>query len=165
MSLVLLALAACNTAAPVASPSPRPAPTTSAATLPPASTPVPTPSAAVTSSPPPTARAATPLPSFELPDLVGEVPGEILLQIMQQVASATGTDLRDLEIDEARAVTWPDGSLGCPEPDQMYTQALVDGYWVVIIAGGETYDFRVGANGQFKFCPPGRGVPPPDLSD
>jgi hypothetical protein len=30
---------------------------------------------------------------------------------------------------------WNDGSLGCPEPGMMYTQALVNGYWLIIEAG------------------------------
>lgn len=32
-------------------------------------------------------------------------------------------------------VTWPDGSLGCPKPGMMYTQALVDGYWLELAGG------------------------------
>jgi len=37
----------------------------------------------------------------------------------------------------------------------MYTQALVNGYWVVINAGGKTYDFRVDARGQVPLVPAG----------
>src|SRR5690242_2210919 len=33
----------------------------------------------------------------------------------------------DIGVLEARAVTWPDGSLGCPAPDMAYIQVLVDG--------------------------------------
>ena len=42
----------------------------------------------------------------------------------------------------------------------MYTQALVKGYWVVIDAAGQKYDFRVGSGGNFRLCPPGQGKPP-----
>ena len=35
----------------------------------------------------------------------------------------------------AAAVTWSDGSAGCPEPGMMYTQALVPGYRIVLQAG------------------------------
>jgi hypothetical protein len=34
-------------------------------------------------------------------------------------------------LTRAEQVTWPDGSLGCPEPGMMYTQSLVPGFRVV----------------------------------
>jgi hypothetical protein len=55
---------------------------------------------------------------------------------------------------------WNDGSLGCPEPGNMYTEALVNGYWVIIKARGQTYDFRADSRGSFILCPPGQGLPP-----
>jgi hypothetical protein len=55
-----------------------------------------------------------------------------------------------LVIVRAESVVWNDGSLGCPEPGMDYTQAPVKGYWVVINAAGQTYDFRVGRGGNFR---------------
>lgn len=52
----------------------------------------------------------------------------------------------------AESVTWPDGSLGCPEPGQMYTQALVDGYQVIVEVGGTRYDYRVGSGTDVRLC-------------
>ncbi|WP_418605475.1 hypothetical protein [Georgenia sp. SUBG003] len=49
-------------------------------------------------------------------------------------------------------MTWNDGSLGCPEPGTVYTQALVDGYHVVLEAGGERYDYRVGGAADVRLC-------------
>ena len=60
----------------------------------------------------------------------------------------------------AEPVIWNDGSLGCPEPGMMYTQALIMGYWVVIDAAGQNYDFRVGSRGNCRLWPPGQGHPP-----
>ena len=73
-----------------------------------------------------------------------------------------GVSIAEVSVDRAQAVTWSDGSLGCPEPGQMYTQALVDGYWVVLRAGGQEYDFRASQRGEVKLCPPGQGRPPID---
>ena len=42
----------------------------------------------------------------------------------------------------------------------MYIQALLNGYWVVIEAAGQKYDFRVGSGGSFRLCPTGQGHPP-----
>lgn len=71
-------------------------------------------------------------------DPLGEALGE--------VASRAGVDRGDVQIVAHEQVTWRDGSLGCPEPDRMYTQALVEGYRVVLRVGGEevAYHGRTG---------------------
>jgi hypothetical protein len=53
----------------------------------------------------------------------------------------------ELSVTVTELVTWPDGAAGCPDPDLMYTQALVDGYRIVIEAAGDEYHY-VGANGS-----------------
>jgi len=60
----------------------------------------------------------------------------------------------------AESAVWSDGALGCPEHGVMYTQALVNGYFVVIDAAGQNYDFRVDGRGNFRLCPSGQGHPP-----
>jgi hypothetical protein len=45
---------------------------------------------------------------------------------------------------------WNDGSLGCPQPGMMYTQALVPGYQVQLEVDGELYNYH-GANGRDPF--------------
>jgi hypothetical protein len=57
-----------------------------------------------------------------------------------------------LEVVTAKAVTWPNGSLGCPRPGTSYTQALIDGYQVVVKAGGTTYDYRFGSSSTPRLC-------------
>jgi len=84
--------------------------------------------------------------------------------------AAARTDLaRRLEIDEqtievskAREVTWRDGALGCPEPDMMYTQALVRGYYIRLQAGDKFYAYHAGRDGQPFLCPEERSQPPAD---
>jgi hypothetical protein len=57
-----------------------------------------------------------------------------------------------VKIVDAHEETWSDGSLGCPEPDMMYTQALVDGYQVIVEANGTQLDYRGSGPGQFRLC-------------
>ena len=87
--------------------------------------------------------------------------------MFNQVSDLSSVPVSDLTVESQEGVTWPDGSLGCPEPGMMYTQALVEGYRVVIRAGERTYDFR-GTGTTFRLCPSGSGgssrsieVPPP----
>ncbi|MBW4436267.1 MAG: hypothetical protein KME04_03985 [Pleurocapsa minor GSE-CHR-MK-17-07R] len=49
---------------------------------------------------------------------------------------------RRVQLVEVRQVTWPDGSLGCPQPDVAYTQALVNGYRIVLRAGDTEYIYH-----------------------
>lgn len=58
-----------------------------------------------------------------------------------------------VEVVSAQAVTWPSGALGCPAPDGMYTQALVEGFQLVLAAEGEEYHYHAGASGEPFLCP------------
>lgn len=67
----------------------------------------------------------------------------------------------EISVVSAEPVTWPDGSLGCPQPGYSYTQAIVEGYRVVLEHGETTYDYHAGSDGRPFLCdrPTGR-VPP-----
>ncbi|CAN7191905.1 hypothetical protein LJR045_000506 [Microbacterium sp. LjRoot45] len=49
-------------------------------------------------------------------------------------------------------VTFSDGSLGCAEPGQSYTQAIIDGMRVVVAVDGTSYDYRFGEGTDLKLC-------------
>ncbi len=76
------------------------------------------------------------------------------------VAQPAVTDLADhLGVDESAItvvsvedVTWSDGSLGCPEPGMMYTQALVDGTLIVLDVDGVAYEYHSGAEHDPFYC-------------
>jgi hypothetical protein len=89
---------------------------------------------------------------------IGEVPAAILEAILADAADRTGVSVGDLSVARAEAVTWSDGSLDCPEPGMLYTQALVDGYHVVLLSDGVELDYRVGSRGAFRLCE-GGGTP------
>jgi hypothetical protein len=84
--------------------------------------------------------------------VIGEVPADILADLVADAAERTATEPDAVEVVQAEAVTWNDGSLGCPEPGMSYTQALVDGYQVILRAGGDELDYRVGGEGGFRIC-------------
>jgi hypothetical protein len=99
-------------------------------------------------------------PSMSLPPELGEVPVELFLDAAEQAAAIAAVPVDQVSLVRAAAVTWNDGSLGCPEPGQMYTQALVPGFWLVLVAGGNEFDFRASERGEVKLCPAGQGIPP-----
>ena len=49
-------------------------------------------------------------------------------------------------------VTWSDGSLGCPEPDMMYTQALENGSLIVLEVDGTEYKYHSGVGRDLFYC-------------
>ena len=88
--------------------------------------------------------------------VTGEVPTEIMTRLLTDAVERSGVAEDAIEVVQAMSVTWNDGSLGCPEPGMAYTQALVDGYHVVLDAAGEELDYRVNRDGGFRLCESGR---------
>ncbi|AYY14560.1 hypothetical protein EF847_19530 [Actinobacteria bacterium YIM 96077] len=123
-------------------------------------TPAPTPTERRTPkevTPEPSPTPDSPDPSG--PPVTGEVPADYLDEVLADAAGRSDAD--EVEVIRARAVQWSDGSLGCPEPGKMYTQALVDGYQVEVRAGDRVYDYRLDHNGAFKLCTSPAPAPPP----
>lgn len=71
---------------------------------------------------------------------------------VNDLAARLDIDGADIEVVAYEPVTWRDGSLGCPQPDQMYTQALVDGYMIQLRAAGETYNYHGAAGSEPFLC-------------
>ena len=84
----------------------------------------------------------------------------LIRTVSDDAARRSGVDASRVRVLEAGAVTWSDGSLGCPEPDRMYTQALVSGYRIRVEAGGQQFDYHAGARGTWRLCPAERARPP-----
>lgn len=53
---------------------------------------------------------------------------------------------------EARAVVWPDASLGCPVPNMEYTQVLQEGVRIRLHFGGRTYAYHGGGSRLPELC-------------
>ena len=51
----------------------------------------------------------------------------------------------EVTIVDARAVTWGDSSLGCPQPGMRYLQRVTDGSLVILEAGGVHYRYTGGS--------------------
>ena len=85
--------------------------------------------------------------------VTGEAPDELLDKVMADLEQRTGATRSEFTVLRAEAVQWNDGSMGCGEPGQMYTQAIVPGFWIVIDHQGEAYDYRASERGYFKLCP------------
>ncbi len=94
-------------------------------------------------------------------------PNSVAEEAVVLLAARLKVSANQITVVRAEAVTWPDGSLGCPEPDTAYTQMLVEGTQVVLQFQDRKYDYHAGPNGVAFLCPSSEKdggyefVPPP----
>lgn len=62
----------------------------------------------------------------------------------QDLADRLGVQPQAITVARNDSVTWPDGSLGCPQPGMAYISMLSPGRLIVLEAGGETYEYHAG---------------------
>lgn len=84
--------------------------------------------------------------------VTSDIPDRLLNQIEADLATRINAQPEELEIIGAEAVVWPDGSLGCPKPDQNHTQAPVPGYRIVLRHMDNQYDYRASEAGYIFLC-------------
>jgi len=82
----------------------------------------------------------------------GRVPQDLMDAVFDDLLERVSVGREAISIEQAGAVVWRDGSLGCPQPGMMYTQALVPGYQIVLIVGDETFDYHASEGGHFVLC-------------
>lgn len=87
--------------------------------------------------------------------LVDPVAAEIVALAQRQVANQLSLSTRRVMLVSIRAYTWEDTSLGCPQPEQTYSEAAIDGYRVVVRAAEVDYAFHSDAI-SIRPCPEGR---------
>lgn len=99
------------------------------------------------------------VPATPLPGDVTAIPQVILDAVLADASARTGVAIGDITVLIAKAVTWPNGALGCPQPGMMYTERIEPGYQVVVDAGGTKFDYRMGSSGAPSLCenPPASG--------
>ncbi|MBA2634054.1 MAG: hypothetical protein H0U86_13825 [Chloroflexi bacterium] len=99
-------------------------------------------------------ETTSPLASEPAVDGPSEVPDDVWAAVIGALEThVDGTlEAEAVELVSFETVTWNDGSLGCPKPGQAYTQALVDGFRVVVKVDGDEFDYRVPLDGEPRLC-------------
>jgi hypothetical protein len=77
---------------------------------------------------------------------------DVQAAILADAAGILAVPLSAVTVLSVDAVTWNDGSLGCPKPGSVYTQALIHGYRVIVGADTDRLDYRTGRGSAFKRC-------------
>ena len=77
-----------------------------------------------------------------------QTPEESLYQTQIELAKSDLSRRLDISVDEikvleARAVVWPDASLGCPQPGMVYVQVLCKKDALIRLQGGGEMYLRI----------------------
>ena len=79
------------------------------------------------------------------------------------LAQRLSVPINDINLEEAKAVVWPDASLGCPQPGMAYTQVLSPGYLIRLNYDNQDFEYHAGKGGSLTYCknplPPVEGMP------
>jgi hypothetical protein len=83
----------------------------------------------------------------------------------EDLAQRLNIALTQIDLIEAKAVVWPDASLGCPQPGMLYKQVPEDGALILLQANGISYEYHNGGSRGLFLCEqsPQKETPPPQL--
>ena len=57
-----------------------------------------------------------------------------------------------IKVKEIKEISWPDASLGCPQPGTVYAQIPTPGYLFILEYAGNEYEYHVGIHGNVLCC-------------
>lgn len=98
----------------------------------------------------PSPPATPPVESGPEPEGVRSLPA--VAAAITAEAQRRGVDDAAVRVVSHDEVTWPDGSIGCPQPGMVYTQALVPGRRLVLEVDGEQASYHAGRDAEFGHC-------------
>ena len=70
----------------------------------------------------------------------------------QDLQQRMGVASDEIKVTKAEFVTWPDASMGCPQPGYQYAQVLTNGSRIHLSVGGKLYHYHSGGNRAPFLC-------------
>lgn len=80
------------------------------------------------------------------------IPREVRRAVVADAARRFNVAESAVVLTRAEQVTWPDGSLGCPQPGQVYTQMLVRGFRVAAKTVEGELTYHTDSHGNVVSC-------------
>jgi hypothetical protein len=99
-----------------------------------------------------------PAPTAGEPTVLPEA-AEVTL-VKGDLAQRLNLAVDQIRVVSARAVDWPDTSLGCPKPNMFYAEVITPGFEIILETNGQEYAFHTGG-GHFVLCEGGLPVEAP----
>jgi hypothetical protein len=88
--------------------------------------------------------STTPMPDVE---------SDLVFKAKLDLAERLSISIEAIDLIRFEEVIWRNGSLGCPKPGMMYTQALVNGSLIVLRVQGTEFEYHSGGLGDPFYCP------------
>jgi hypothetical protein len=76
-----------------------------------------------------------------------EPPNSVIAAARQDLSRKTNISVNRLQIQAAQPQTWPDGCLGLAKPGELCTQALVQGWRIILTDKQKTWVYRTDSSG------------------
>ncbi len=87
----------------------------------------------------------------------------------EDLSQRLGLAIEEITVLEVEAVTWPDASLGCPQPEKAYAEVLTPGFFIRLEAKGKQYLYHTDESTTVVLCTGGAmplfPVTPGDIQD
>ena len=71
---------------------------------------------------------------------------------LQTAAQQPGVDPSQLRVVRVESREWPDSSLGCPRPGQLYAQIVTPGFVVEVASGDRQLELHTDTRGRAVVC-------------
>ena len=70
----------------------------------------------------------------------------------EDLAERLSIETSQIELVEAREVTWPNASLGCPQPGMAYADVLTPGYLIILKANSLEFEYHASRGTEVIYC-------------
>jgi hypothetical protein len=83
------------------------------------------------------------------------VPPESAAAVDAALADASnhlGVSREALRVDQVEPRDWPDSSLGCPQPGQLYSQVVTPGFLVIVASGSHRLEYHTDTRSRVTLC-------------
>jgi hypothetical protein len=77
---------------------------------------------------------------------------QMVMKAKKDLVHRLSVEINEINLLEVRQVTWPDSSLGCPQPGKVYNQVSQDGLLIRLEVGGRMYFYHNGGTLDPFFC-------------
>jgi len=77
---------------------------------------------------------------------------KLVAQAQADLEQRLAIPIGQVELVAVQSVTWPDASLGCPQPGMGYLQVQVDGLLIRLSAGSRLYEYHSGGSRPPFLC-------------
>jgi len=98
---------------------------------------------------------------FSMPELttIPDPNAQKLVQLAKEsLARKFKISADQIHLSSVEAVTWPDASLGCPQPGILYAQVVTPGFQILLEAIGQAFTYHTDAKDRVILC----DMRPPD---